>query len=308
MVDENLVTELAASGRPRGGGGEFNPARNPNSADLPFREQMIRGYLSRGNAPPSLEKATTMKEVIQKAVHFYSMLQSEDGHWAGDYGGPHFLLPGLIIVWYVMGQPASMFQQAALDLMISYIFRHQQSDGGWGTHLESPSTMFGTTLMYVAIRCLGVDKDHPVCVRGRRFIQEQGGAVMTSSWAKFYLCILGAMEWEGHNVVPAEMWLLPNWCPFHPGRMWCHARMVYRKCKHLGFLLRGAAGGIESNLTDLACSHGSFFSFSLLAFSLQFPWVTCSDQNLFTETRKSILWCSRCARNCTVSRTRISFG
>ena len=21
--------------------------------------------------------------------------------------------------------------------------------------------------------------------------------------------------------------MLPDWCPFHPGRMWCHARMVY---------------------------------------------------------------------------------
>jgi squalene cyclase len=25
----------------------------------------------------------------------------------------------------------------------------------------------------------------------------------------------------------AEMWLLPNWFPFHPGRLWCHCRMVY---------------------------------------------------------------------------------
>lgn len=35
------------------------------------------------------------------------------------------------------------------------------------------------------------------------------------------------MEWEGHNSAPPEMWMLPNWFPFHPGRMWCHARMVY---------------------------------------------------------------------------------
>jgi len=35
------------------------------------------------------------------------------------------------------------------------------------------------------------------------------------------------MEWEGHNCVPPEMWLLPNWFPFHPGRLWCHCRMVY---------------------------------------------------------------------------------
>ena len=35
------------------------------------------------------------------------------------------------------------------------------------------------------------------------------------------------MDWEGHESVPPEMWLLPRWCPFHPCRMWCHARMVY---------------------------------------------------------------------------------
>jgi len=35
------------------------------------------------------------------------------------------------------------------------------------------------------------------------------------------------MEWDGHNSVPPEAFLLPNWVPFHPGRMWCHARMVY---------------------------------------------------------------------------------
>ena len=50
---------------------------------------------------------------------------------------------------------------------------------------------------------------------------------MTSSWAKLYLCLLGCMHWDGHNSVPPEMWLLPNWFPFHPGRMWCHSRMVY---------------------------------------------------------------------------------
>lgn len=31
-----------------------------------------------------------------KGMKFYSRLQTEDGHWAGDYGGPLFLLPGSI--------------------------------------------------------------------------------------------------------------------------------------------------------------------------------------------------------------------
>ena len=209
---------------------------------------MIRRYLSQpGNVPPTVSTSNSnnnidnisstatimhiskIREATHRAVHFYSMLQTSDGHWSGDYGGPHFLLPGLIVVWYCMGKPQNtMLNIHDQQLMILYIKAHQQIDGGWGTHVESPSTMFGTTLMYVASRLLGLEADDPVCVNGRKFIQQQGGAVMTSSWAKFYLCLLGTMHWDGHNSVPPEMWLLPKWFPFHPSRMWCQARMVYR--------------------------------------------------------------------------------
>ena len=87
--------------------------------------------------------------------------------------------------------------------------------------------MFGSVLMYVALRLLGTPASHEACVHARAFLDAHGGALYTSSWSKFYLCLLGVMDWRGHNSVPPEMWLLPNWCPFHPGRMWCHARMVY---------------------------------------------------------------------------------
>lgn len=38
--------------------------------------------------------AHTAVEAALKGMSFYSHLQAEDGHWAGDYGGPLFLLPG----------------------------------------------------------------------------------------------------------------------------------------------------------------------------------------------------------------------
>ncbi|KAL7559052.1 hypothetical protein ACA910_018408 [Epithemia clementina (nom. ined.)] len=230
-VDEKVVQELASGGRPWG----FDPSVNPNSADQIFRAQLIRTYLERNGgtkaASPSSKgietNGSSVDAALRKAVHFYSMLQTDDGHWSGDYGGPLFLMPGLVVVWYVMGQPQLMLSQTEQELMKYYMISHQQCDGGWGTHIESPSTMFGTTLNYVALRLLGMQADHPVAQSGRAFLRQQGGALYTASWAKFYLCLLGCMEWEGHNSVPPEMWLLPNWFPFHPGRMWCHARMVY---------------------------------------------------------------------------------
>ena len=92
-----LIKDMASAGRDG-----FNPSKNPNTGDMIFREQMITDYVANGGTlPDTSKKADTIKEAARKAVHFYSMLQSEDGHWAGDYGGPHFLMPGLIISWYV---------------------------------------------------------------------------------------------------------------------------------------------------------------------------------------------------------------
>ena len=87
--------------------------------------------------------------------------------------------------------------------------------------------MFASCMCYVALRLLGAPADDPAMVSGREFIHTHGGAVYTGSWAKFYLCLLGAMDWRGHAVIPPEMWLLPSWFPLHPSRMWCHCRMVY---------------------------------------------------------------------------------
>ena len=48
---------------------------------------------------------------------------------------------------------------------------------------------------------------------------------------KFWLAVLGVHSWDGLNPMPPEMWLLPysawtgiGW--LHPGRFWCHCRMV----------------------------------------------------------------------------------
>lgn len=74
---------------------------------------------------------------------------------------------------------------------------------------------------------LGVDKDDERIVKGRNWIHKEGGATGIPSWGKFWLATLGLYSWEGLNPLPPELWLLPYWFPFHPGRYWCHCRMVY---------------------------------------------------------------------------------
>jgi cycloartenol synthase len=111
--------------------------------------------------------------------------------------------------------------------MITYLFNHQQKDGGWGTHIECASTMFGTVLSYTTLRLLGVDKQDSALVAARAFMMQHGGALYAPSWSKFFLAMIGVYHWDGINPIPPEIWFLPHWSPLHPGKMWCHARMVY---------------------------------------------------------------------------------
>ncbi len=128
-----------------------------------------------------------------------------------------FLMPGLICVMYITKTPWPAY---VAEGMVDYLLNHQQVDGGWGTHIECASTMFGTVLSYVALRLLGQNADLEHMQAARKFILDHGGALYAPSWAKFWLAVLGVYEWDGINSIPAELFFLPRWFPFHPGKLW----------------------------------------------------------------------------------------
>ncbi|CAG8444507.1 1405_t:CDS:2 [Acaulospora colombiana] len=168
---------------------------------------------------------TSALESARNGFEFFKKLQTEDGHWAGEYGGPMFLLPGLIIAMYITKIPIP--ESWRLEI-IRYLFNKAHPvDGGWGLHIEHHSTVFGTALNYVTLRILGVDADHPLMVKARGTLHKLGGAAGAPSWGKFWLANLNVYDWEGINPIPPEFWLLPYSLPIHPGRFWIHTRVVY---------------------------------------------------------------------------------
>ncbi|KAL8149707.1 cycloartenol Synthase [Apium graveolens] len=172
---------------------------------------------------------------LRRALKFHSTLQGSDGHWPGDYGGPMFLLPGLVITLSITGALNAILSKEHKREMCRYLYNHQNSDGGWGLHIEGASTMFGTALSYVTLRLLGegATDGQGSMEKGRQWILDHGGATSITSWGKMWLAVLGVFEWSGNNPLPPEIWLLPYILPFHPGRMWCHCRMVYLPMSYL---------------------------------------------------------------------------
>jgi squalene/oxidosqualene cyclase-like protein len=221
----------------------FDPSTNVNSADHIYRGLMFESYINTYNGirtmPDLRSVPVTPLDACRKGIDFYKMLQLNDsGHWSGDYSGPHFLLPGYVVSCYILTKTHPSLAELVLppwkkEGMRDYMRNHQQDNGGWGSHIESPETCFGTTMQYIALRLLGEPPDSVCMIKAKDWLSKQGGGIYTASWCKFYMSLLGVMKWDGVNSIPPEMFLLPNWFPFHPGRMWCHARMVYLPMSYL---------------------------------------------------------------------------
>lgn len=136
-----------------------------------------------------------------------------------------FILPSIMIAFYVTNTPVP--EPWKIEIINYLTARAHPKDGGWGLHIEGESSVFGTALNYVVLRLLGMDPDHPVAQKARNRLHELGGALGSPHWGKLWLAVLGCYGWEGMNPIPPELWILPNWVPFHPWRWWIHTRQVY---------------------------------------------------------------------------------
>jgi lanosterol synthase len=173
---------------------------------------------------PDLPPATKPSEAVENCLQFYSKLQLPAGHWACEYGGPHFLIPGIVFAWYTTKTPIPEPYRIEIK---NYVFATQRKDGGWGLHSEGESSVFGTGMYYVVLRILGASEEDPRMVKARGLLHSLGGAVNGPHWLKFWFSVLGIAEWSIVNPVPPELWLLPDWTPISPWRWWIHMRMVF---------------------------------------------------------------------------------
>ncbi|KAJ7747290.1 terpene synthase [Mycena metata] len=180
---------------------------------------------------PALSTPSNALDAARNGFAFLRNLQAPDGHFAGEYGGPMFLLPGVVIGSYITGAPFTTEQR--LEMIRYLLHTAHPEDGGWGIHVGGVTTCLGTVLNYASLRILGVDAEHPAAVKARTTLLKLGGAAAAPSWGKFWMTVLGCYEWEGVNPMPPEIWLLPSWLPFHPSRWWIHTRVVFAPMSYL---------------------------------------------------------------------------
>ncbi|MGH8543296.1 MAG: FAD-dependent monooxygenase, partial [Gammaproteobacteria bacterium] len=161
---------------------------------------------------------------LRRAVTALIRRQSPGGGWEGEVIWCPMLAAQYVLMCHITGASIAPGRKASLLL---HFRRTQLASGLWGLHPQSSPYLFVTALVYVAARLLGVNREDPLLVPAARFIAAEGGVTAIPSWGKFWLALLNLYDWDGLNPLPPEAWRLPRWMPLHPGRLYCHTRLIY---------------------------------------------------------------------------------
>lgn len=79
-----------------------------------------------------------LSDSARKGFGSFTRLQLPEGHWAGESGGPSFLLPGLVSAMYLAEMP---LPDDCKTEMLRFLENHANQHGERGFHLESHSTV-----------------------------------------------------------------------------------------------------------------------------------------------------------------------
>ena len=150
-------------------------------------------------------------------------LQGEDGAWEGEMVWCPMLTAQYVLLHHILERP---LEPGRRRLVLRSFERTRLEGGSWGLHEHSPPNLFVTTLVYVATRLLGIERDDPFIEPARRFLQAEGVPGIPS-WGKFWLALLNLYDWRGVNAVLPELWALPRRIALHPSNWYCHTRLIY---------------------------------------------------------------------------------
>ncbi|CAB78576.1 lupeol synthase like protein [Arabidopsis thaliana] len=214
------------------------------SADLLWRMQFLREKGFEQKIPRvRVEDAAKIryedaKTALKRGLHYFTALQADDGHWPADNSGPNFFIAPLVICLYITGHLEKIFTVEHRIELIRYMYNHQNEDGGWGLHVESPSIMFCTVINYICLRIVGVEAGHDddqgsTCTKARKWILDHGGATYTPLIGKACLSVLGVYDWSGCKPMPPEFWFLPSSFPINGGTLWIYLRDIFMGLSYL---------------------------------------------------------------------------
>ncbi|HXQ24853.1 MAG TPA: squalene--hopene cyclase [Candidatus Acidoferrales bacterium] len=148
---------------------------------------------------------------ISRSVDWFLSAQSQEGYWWGELEADTTLESDYILYLHILGESES----GKIEKLAKYIRERQLPDGGWNIFYGGPAELNATVKAWVALRLAGDPAASPHLERARKKVHELGGLEATNSYVRFYLAMVGAIDWSLVPAIPPELMLLPDWCPIN---------------------------------------------------------------------------------------------
>ncbi len=186
--------------------------------DLALLEEMLPRTLS---GKQDL-RVKAVGRCVAKTESFLISLQKPDGHWVAELEGDCILESEYILLMAFMGREKDPKCLAAAQ----YLLKHQNSEGGWAQFPGGPSEISGSIKAYFALKITGIPASDPRMVLARNRCLTLGGVTSCNSFTKFYLALLGQLNYQSIPTVPPELMLLPQWFYINPSAMSAWTRTI----------------------------------------------------------------------------------
>ncbi|MCL6480515.1 MAG: squalene--hopene cyclase [Firmicutes bacterium] len=155
----------------------------------------------------SAELEARLKAAIDRSVEHLLALQAPDGYWHAELEADTTLESDYIFYLHLLGKA----DPERVSKLANYVRRRQLPDGGWNIYYGGPAEVNATVKAYVALRLAGDAAEAPHMQRAAERARALGGLGQTNSFTRFYLAMVGAIEWEKVPAIPPELMLAPDW-------------------------------------------------------------------------------------------------
>jgi squalene-hopene/tetraprenyl-beta-curcumene cyclase len=158
---------------------------------------------------PTRESPIT--EAIRRGIDWFLSTQNPAGYWWGELEADTTLESDYILYLQILGE----LRCEKTAKLAKYIRDRQLPDGGWNIFYGGPSELNATVKAWVALRLAGDSAGAAHLERAKKRIHELGGIESTNSYVRFYLAMVGAIDWRMVPAIPPELMLLPAWFPLN---------------------------------------------------------------------------------------------
>ncbi len=160
---------------------------------------------------------------VKRASKYLLDVQDKNGAWEGEMIWCPMLTAQYILLCHLMERPLNPDRRRRV---LQYFEQTRLDNHTWGLHEHAPPSLFVTTLVYVALRVIGIEREDPLIKPAWAFLQTED-VLGIPTWGKFWLALCNLYSWKGVNAILPELYGLPRWIALHPSNWYCHTRLIY---------------------------------------------------------------------------------